>query len=47
VARACEARGDTVWWNANAGNAPSIAIARRIGFQRERAYEVVACHTYG
>lgn len=46
VARACEARGDAVWWNANAGNAPSIAIARHIGFQRERAYEVVACHAY-
>ncbi len=47
VARACEARGDRVWWNANAGNAPSIAIARRLGFQRERRYDLVACHTFG
>ncbi len=44
VARACEARGDAVWWNANAGNAPSLAIARRLGFRRERAYDLVACH---
>jgi RimJ/RimL family protein N-acetyltransferase len=47
VARACEARGDRVWWNANAGNAPSLAIARRIGFRQERAYDLVACHTFG
>ena len=43
VARACEAQGDTVWWNANAENAPSIAIARRLGFQEERRYDLVAC----
>jgi RimJ/RimL family protein N-acetyltransferase len=43
VARACEDRGDRVWWNANAGNAPSLAIARRLGFRRERRYELVAC----
>jgi RimJ/RimL family protein N-acetyltransferase len=42
VARACEVRGDRVWWNANAGNEPSIAIARRIGFRTERRYELVA-----
>jgi GNAT superfamily N-acetyltransferase len=45
VARACEERGDEVWWNANASNAPSIAIARRLGFGTERRYEVVACHS--
>jgi RimJ/RimL family protein N-acetyltransferase len=44
VARACEERGDRVWWNANAGNEPSIRIARRIGFTRERRYELVALH---
>lgn len=44
VARACEAAGDRVWWNANADNAPSLAIARRIGFSSERRYELVACH---
>ena len=45
TARACEARGDRVWWNVNAGNQQSIAIARRIGFQHERRYELVACHS--
>jgi RimJ/RimL family protein N-acetyltransferase len=45
TARACEARGDRVWWNANARNRPSIAIARRIGFQHERQYELAACRT--
>ena len=44
VARECEARGDRVWWNANAGNLPSLAIARRIGFSSERRYDLVACH---
>ena len=43
VARACEAGGDRVWWNANADNAPSLAIARRIGFRTERRFELVAC----
>lgn len=44
VAEACEAAGDRVWWNANAGNEPSIRIARRLGFRRERRYELVALH---
>jgi RimJ/RimL family protein N-acetyltransferase len=44
-ARACEERGDGVWWNANARNTPSIAIARRLGFRHERRYELAACHT--
>lgn len=44
TARACEQRGDRVWWNANADNAPSLAIARRIGFSQERRYDLVACH---
>jgi GNAT superfamily N-acetyltransferase len=43
VARACEVRGDRVWWNAHADNAPSVAIARRLGFRRERHYELFAC----
>ena len=47
TARQCEARGDRVWWNANAENDPSIAIARRLGFQHERRYELVACHAAG
>ena len=44
TARECEARGDRVWWNANADNAPSLAIARRLGFRQERRYDLVACH---
>jgi GNAT superfamily N-acetyltransferase len=47
VARACEARGDRVWWNANAANAPSIAIARRLGFRHERRYHLAACRSAG
>lgn len=43
VARTCEARGDRVWWNANAGNLPSLAIARKLGFRTERRYDLVAC----
>jgi RimJ/RimL family protein N-acetyltransferase len=45
VARACEAAGDTVWWNANANNEPSLAIARRLGFRVERPYELIAYRT--
>lgn len=45
VARACEAAGEVVWWNANATNAPSLAIARRLGFRIERRYELFAYRT--
>jgi GNAT superfamily N-acetyltransferase len=45
VARACEAEGEAVWWNANATNAPSLAIARRLGFRVERRYELIAYRT--
>lgn len=45
VARACEARGDRVWWNTSADNLPSQAIARRLGFRTERRYELVAYPT--
>jgi RimJ/RimL family protein N-acetyltransferase len=47
VARTCEARGDRVWWNANAANESSVAIARRIGFQHERRYELVGYRVDG
>lgn len=45
VAHACEAARDTVWWNANATNEPSLAIARRLGFRVERQYELIAYRT--
>ncbi len=45
VARACEATGERVWWNASATNEPSLAIARRLGFRTERRYELVAYRT--
>jgi RimJ/RimL family protein N-acetyltransferase len=45
VARACEAGGDHVWWNTSADNIPSQAIARRLGFRRERRYDLVAYRT--
>jgi RimJ/RimL family protein N-acetyltransferase len=45
VARACEARGDRVWWNTSADNVASAAIARRLGFSVERDYDLVAYRT--
>jgi GNAT superfamily N-acetyltransferase len=45
TAAEAESRGDRVWWNAAASNAASLAIARRIGFRRERRYELVAYRT--
>jgi len=45
VARACEAAGDSVWWNASATNEPSLAIARRLGFRVQRRYELIAYRT--
>jgi RimJ/RimL family protein N-acetyltransferase len=45
TAIACEAAGARVWWNTNADNVASIGIARRIGFRRERVYDLVAYRT--
>jgi RimJ/RimL family protein N-acetyltransferase len=45
VARACEARGDRVWWNTSVDNVASRAIARRLGFSVERPYDLVAYRT--
>jgi GNAT superfamily N-acetyltransferase len=42
TAVACEAAGARVWWNTNVDNRASSAIARRIGFTRERVYDLVA-----
>jgi GNAT superfamily N-acetyltransferase len=45
VARACEARGDRVWWNTSDDNVASQAIARALGFSVERPYDLVAYRT--
>ena len=40
LARDIEARNLRPWWNTNAANLPSIALARRLGFRHEREYEL-------
>lgn len=42
VIRACEAQGYHVFWNAAQLNAGSVALARRLGFRRERPSAVLA-----
>jgi RimJ/RimL family protein N-acetyltransferase len=38
--KVCEGLGDRVYWNTARQNLASLAIARKLGFQRERAYPV-------
>jgi GNAT superfamily N-acetyltransferase len=38
----CEAMGYQAFWNASQQNAASIALARRLGFQTERSFKVLA-----
>ena len=40
--RECEARGWQTYWNCNAENVPSVRIARRMGYRRERPYTLLA-----
>jgi GNAT superfamily N-acetyltransferase len=40
--RECEVRGWQTYWNCNAGNVPSVRIARRMGYRRERPYTLLA-----
>ena len=40
--QACEARGYHAFWNAAQQNVASIALARRLGFQTERPFRVLA-----
>ena len=42
VILACEARGYRPFWNAASQNAASVALARRLGFRTERAFQVAA-----
>lgn len=40
--QACELRGYAPFWNASQQNLPSVALARRLGFQTERPFRVLA-----
>lgn len=42
VIRECEARGYRAFWNAAQQNVASVALARRLGFQTERPFTVLA-----
>lgn len=42
VIQACEALGYQPFWNAAAHNAASVALARRLGFQTQKAFKVLA-----
>lgn len=40
--RACEARGYRTFWNAAKQNAASVALARKLGYQKEKEFRVLA-----
>lgn len=42
VIQECEARGYQAFWNASQQNEPSVALARRLGFQTEKPFRVLA-----
>jgi len=42
VIQACEAIGYAAFWNASQQNAPSVALAKRLGFQTEQPFKVLA-----
>jgi RimJ/RimL family protein N-acetyltransferase len=42
VIQACEERGYAPFWNASEQNAPSVALAKRLGFQTEQPFKVLA-----
>lgn len=42
VIQACEAAGMATYWNCNAQNLPSVALARKLGYRRERVYRLLA-----
>lgn len=39
---ACERLGDATYWNCASTNLPSAAVARKLGYQVEREYQLVA-----
>jgi GNAT superfamily N-acetyltransferase len=42
LVRLCEGMGLTTFWNAAAQNAPSVALARKLGYRREQPHRVLA-----
>jgi RimJ/RimL family protein N-acetyltransferase len=42
VIQECEMLGYQAFWNASQQNAPSVALAKRLGFQTERSFKVLA-----
>jgi RimJ/RimL family protein N-acetyltransferase len=40
LVQACEAQGFQTYWNTNAQNLPSLAIARKLGYRRELPYRL-------
>jgi hypothetical protein len=38
--RECEKRGLQTYWNCNTANLPSVAVARKLGYQSEREYRL-------
>jgi RimJ/RimL family protein N-acetyltransferase len=42
LVRECERHGEATYWNCNAGNAPSAAVARKLGYSTEREYKLWA-----
>jgi RimJ/RimL family protein N-acetyltransferase len=42
VIQECESQGLQPFWNASEQNAPSVALAKRLGFRTERPFRVIA-----
>lgn len=38
----CEAQGLATYWNCNVRNTPSVRMARKLGYRREREYDIYA-----
>jgi GNAT superfamily N-acetyltransferase len=42
----CEERGYQAYWSCDADHIPSIQVARKLGFQRERAYQIFEYNSF-
>jgi RimJ/RimL family protein N-acetyltransferase len=47
VIQACETMGYAAFWNASQQNAASVALAKRLGFQTEQPFKVLAWSALG